>query len=99
MHSKSRHWGTVYKDVFRVWGKPTRGRAVFKVKEQQSPLEVKIGSTAITPGAWRGAGQGADGSCSLWDKDTDNTVLLGVKGARRKIAPSEISSCPETSCQ
>ena len=42
MYLKSRHWGTAYKDVFRVLGKPTRG-AVFKVKEQQPPLEVKTG--------------------------------------------------------
>ena len=99
MYSKSRHWGTAYKDVFRVLGKPTRGRAVFKVKEQQPLQEVKTGSKAIIPGAWRGAGRGADGSCSLLDKDTDNTMLPSVKGTRRKTTPSAISSCPETSCQ
>lgn len=62
MYLKSRHWGTAYKDVFRVLGKPTRG-AVFKVKEQQPPLEVKTGSKASIPGAWRGAGGGG----SFWE--------------------------------
>lgn len=52
----------------------------------------------LEPGEGPGVG-GADGSCSLLDKDTDNTMLPGVKRTRRKTTPSAISSCHETSCQ